>query len=555
MEKYVIGVDFGSDSVRAVVVNASSGKIISSKTAFYTRWKNGLYQHPECGVFRQHPLDYLESLEECVKGAVRQLDEGQRGRIAGIGIDTTGSTPAPVNRAGIPLALTEGFQENENAMFHLWKDHSASKEAGEINALIADWNGVDYSKYQGKYSAEWFWAKILHTVRIDAQIRDAAYTWVEHCEWIVGLLTGKTRPEEHYHSACAAGHKALWHSEWGGFPPAGLLKELDPYLVLVRERYGNAPRPAAVRAGALTKEWAEKLDLPANISVSGSSFDAHAGAVGAGIREGTMVCALGTSAVDMVVEKAENLRGKNIQLFAGQAENSILPEMVGVETGQAAFGDIFAWFKKILMWPIHQANHVLDQEDHDLLCHMAEENMLLLLQEQAAALPDEPFPIALDWFNGRRYPDTDDSQQALIGGLALGIDAPTLYRSLVFGAVCGLKRIVEGFSAGGIKIEEIVAAGGISKKSDYVMQMIADVLDKKVFVLDTDQTCALGAAIYAAVAGGVYQTVEAASSHMAAKRVREFSPDKGKMDFYKKNYEKYLCLVELADRWKMGGQE
>lgn len=549
-KKYVIGVDFGSDSVRAVVADTENGATIGSTTTFYPRWKKGLYQHPEQGIFRQHPLDYLESLEACIKGAIQSLSEEEKRAIKGIGIDTTGSTPVPVDREGTPLALLPGFEENENAMFHLWKDHSAFAEAEEVNELFQHGSSVDYTKYQGNYCAEWFWAKILHTMRTDEQVRNAAYTWEEHSDWMVGVLCGETRPEQIYHGACAAGHKAYWHSEWGGLPAAELLERLDPYLVQVRERYGNAPLPAVVKAGHLCTEWAKRLGLSEDVIISGSSFDAHAGAVGAGIREKTMVCTMGTSAVDMIVEKAEILEGKNIKRFCGQAENSILPDLVGVETGQAAFGDIFAWFKKLLMWPLQCIQKELEPEQYECLYQTLDDNMLPELQKAAEQLPDEPFPISLDWFNGRRYPDTDDFQRASICGLRLGMEAPMLYRSLVFGAVCGLKRIVKGFEDQEVEISNVIAVGGISKKSEYVMQMMADVLEKTISIVDADQTCALGAAIYAAVGSGVYPNEQEASAHMAAKVIRKFVPCGERAELYRKRYEDYLQLAGFADQWK-----
>lgn len=550
-DKFVVGVDFGSDSVRATVVNVVSGISAGGGTALYPRWAQGLYQHPEQNVFRQHPLDYLESLEKCVKDAVACLSESQKNNIIGIGVDTTGSTPVPVDREGVPLALKEEFRECENAMFQLWKDKSAVAEAEEIEEAFAHGSDIDYGVYQGKYCAEWFWAKILHTVRQDERIREAAYTWIEHCDWMVGLLCGNTSPENIYHSACAAGHKALWHSKWKGLPAAELLASLDPYLVSVRERYGNSPQPAAVKAGKLTKEWADRLSLPEGIGVSGSSFDAHAGAVGAGIREKVLVCTIGTSAVDMLVGKAQELAGKDIRSFGGQAENSILPDYVGIETGQAAFGDIFGWFKKVLMWPIRQTKEYLPDGEYDRLCEAMSDTMLNRLQEEAKELPEDLFPVSLDWFNGRRYPDTDDFQKGMIGGLTLGAEAPYLFRSLVFGAVCGLKRIVEGFEKAGIELDKVVAVGGISKKSEYIMQMMADVLGKKISILDADQTCALGAAIYAAVAGGAYETMQEASDNMAAKSIREFVPDETKKDFYGQKYGEYLRLAGLSDQWKL----
>lgn len=547
-ESYVIGVDFGSDSVRALVVNTETGENIGQGVAYYPRWKAGLYQHPELSIFRQHPLDYLESLEQCIKGALTDFTEEQKNHIIGIGVDTTGSTPVPVDRNGTPLALLHEFSENENAMFFLWKDHAAAAEADEINNLFRNNSENDYTKYQGDYSAEWYWAKILYAVRHDPSIREAAYTWEEHCDWITGVLCGETRPDKIYHSACAAGHKALWHSEWNGLPAAPVLEKLDPYLVLVRERYGNAPQPSTVKVGTLSKEWAEKLGLSEKIIISGSSFDAHAGAVGAGIAEKTFVCTMGTFCVDMFVEKEENLKGKNIQMYCGQAENSILSGYVGVETGQAAFGDIFAWFKRLLEWPVAQMSEDEKSESSKELLGKIEDQVLVMLQKKAEELPEEPFPIALDWFNGRRYPNTDDFQRSAITGLSLGMDAPYLYRGLVFGAVCGLYRLIESFEKQGIDIEKVIAVGGISKKSPYVMQMLSDLSDREICILDSDQTCAQGAAMYAAVASGIYKDLEMAAGHIAAKCIKVYKPNSRKKEWYRKHYYEYLKLAEAVNK-------
>lgn len=547
-ESYVIGVDFGSDSVRALVVNTETGENIGQGVAYYPRWKAGLYQHPELSIFRQHPLDYLESLEQCIKGALTDFTEEQKNHIIGIGVDTTGSTPVPVDRNGTPLALLHEFSENENAMFFLWKDHAAAAEADEINNLFRNNSENDYTKYQGDYSAEWYWAKILYAVRHDPSIREAAYTWEEHCDWITGVLCGETRPDKIYHSACAAGHKALWHSEWNGLPAAPVLEKLDPYLVLVRERYGNAPQPSTVKVGTLSKEWAEKLGLSEKIIISGSSFDAHAGAVGAGIAEKTFVCTMGTSCVDMFVEKEENLKGKNIQMYCGQAENSILSGYVGVETGQAAFGDIFAWFKRLLEWPVAQMSEDEKSESSKELLGKIEDQVLVMLQKKAEELPEESFPIALDWFNGRRYPNTDDFQRSAITGLSLGMDAPYLYRGLVFGAVCGLYRLIESFEKQGIDIEKVIAVGGISKKSPYVMQMLSDLSDREICILDSDQTCAQGAAMYAAVASGIYKDLEMAAGHIAAKCIKVYKPNSRKKEWYRKHYYEYLKLAEAVNK-------
>lgn len=549
--RLVIGVDYGSDSARAIVADAETGTVLSSAISMYPRWKQGLYQHPAQAIFRQHPMDYLDALETCVRGAVAELTDEQKACICGIGVDTTGSTPAPVDETGCPLALKPEFAEHEGAMFHLWKDHSAQAEAEELDRLFRTGSSIDYTAHQGTYSAEWFWAKILHTVRTCPEIRQAAYAWVEHCDWMTGLLAGDTGPDTMYRCACAAGHKALYHSDWNGYPSEELLTQADPYLVQVLRHMGGTPGSAMLRVGSLCKEWAERLGIPEGIAVSGCSFDAHAGAVGAGARPKIMVSAIGTSAVDMLVAKAESIAGKDISRFGGKAENSILPNYVGIETGQAAFGDIFAWFKRLLLWPVEQAKQFLPEESWNKLYEAMEDKMLVLLQnaaEEAEQNPDADFPVALDWFNGRRYPDTDDLQRATISGLSLGSDAPAIYRAIVFGAVSGLKRIVDGFLNAGIEIERLVAVGGISKKSSYIMQLMADLLGMEIDVLDADQTCAIGAAMYAAVGAGIYDDAEACTAHMAAKVTRTYIPNPARGEALQGRYEAYLKLCGETER-------
>lgn len=548
-DRNVIGVDFGSDSVRAIAVKVWTGEVLATGISFYPRWQQGKYQHPEQAVFRQHPQDYLDSFTECVRDVLDQITEAERSRVYGIGIDTTGSTPAPVDRGGIPLALLEEFRENENAMFYLWKDHSAYREAEEITRAFSEGGKVNFCRYMGAYSSEWYWAKILHGIRTDARVRDMAYTWVEHCDWMVGLLTGHTKPETMYHSACAAGYKALWNREWGGLPDAAVLSGLDPYLGLVRERYGREPQSAAVCAGVLTAEWSKILGLPEGVKVSGSSFDAHAGAVGAGIEEGTPVCTIGTSAVDMAVIRTEDLQKIDIgklTRFGGVAEDAILPGYVGIEAGQAAFGDLFAWLRRLMLWPLENLNlkNFVDEEICKELYESAERQMLYALEKKARMLPEEGMPAALDWFNGRRYPDADDSRRGVIAGLSLGSGAPEIYRALVIAAVGGLNRILCGFEDAGVRIDCVRAVGGIPRKSEYIMQMLADMTGRKVVVMDTEQACALGAAVYAAVGSGCYESVQNALIHMAAREEKCFLPDTRQGACGRKAYQAYLSLAK-----------
>ena len=234
--KYVIGLDYGTDSVRTVIVNASNGEEVASDVHYYSRWTDGKYCDSAANRFRQHPLDYLEGFENTIKNCMDAVPPEVQQNIMGISVDTTGSTPVAVNREGVPLSLTPGFEENPNAMFVLWKDHTAVNEAAEINEVSRSWGGIDYTKFEGGvYSSEWFWAKILHVLREDEKVHESAYSWVEHCDWIPAILTGNTDPLTLKRSRCAAGHKAMWHEDFGGLPAEDFLVKLDPLLAGLRD--------------------------------------------------------------------------------------------------------------------------------------------------------------------------------------------------------------------------------------------------------------------------------------------------------------------------------
>lgn len=534
---YVIGVDFGTDSARALVMDGLSGKVSGQAQHLYKRWSEGKYQNPDISMYRQHPLDYVEAFEAAVCKALDEAGADVRRHVACISIDTTGSTPCPVNREGVPLALLDEFSENENAMFHLWKDHTAIAEAIEINEAFSDYNGIDYTRYQGTYSSEWYWAKILHTSRVDSGVKAAAYSWVEHCDWLTGLLAGKTEPSTMYRCSCAAGHKALWHSAWGGLPAVGCLNGIDPYLGEVALSYGRNVQPSDRPVGKITREWAERLGVPEDTLIGGTSFDAHAGAVGAGVGKNILVTNVGTSTVDMMVEKAAALEGKNLKYACGQAENSIIPGYVGIEAGQAAFGDIFAWFRKLLMWPVKSMGLVSESTVQDI-----EENLLAAISEEAEMVDVGSAITALDWFNGRRYPSTNEMVKGAFSELTLGTSAPQLYQALVHAAVFGLKRIVEAFRNEGLQIDEVIAVGGIAQKSPYIMQTMADVIGCRVNVSAATQACARGAAIYAAVSCGLYDTIEAAQKQLCEDYIRSYTPDPEKGEAYLKLYERYCAL-------------
>jgi len=536
--RLVAGIDYGSDSVRVVIAEGENGRKVAEGVAKYSRWSKGMYCDPDVTRYRQHPNDYLEGLEKAMHHALREAGSEAAKRIAAIAIDTTGSTPGPVNSEGVPLACLEELEQEPDAMFHLWKDHTAAKEAEEINRVFSQ-GEVDYTKYQGIYSAEWFWAKILHTVRKNPVIREKAYTWVEHCDWITGVLTGNTKPEEMRHCACAAGHKALWHSAFNGLPSKERLSIMDDYLVKVYERYGRGPEPAGTCAGTLTSEWARRLGLEPAVLIGLGSFDAHAGGVGAGIKRKTMVKVIGTSTVDLMVESSDKLAGQDLKAYCGQAEHSIVPGYVGIEAGQAAFGDIFAWFERLLLWPLEARRLPADILDASDLLYELEKEAFFHLQD------DE---IALDWFNGRRYPVLNDTVKSAISGLSLGTTAPAVYCALIKGAVFGSRNIYDKLRKNGMEIDRIIAVGGIAKKSKLIMQMLADVMNLPIMICEEEQVCAKGAAIYAAVAAEIYDKVEDAQYAYCEQYQPTYLPAKDRHEMYERMYKKYLALGEAVEK-------
>lgn len=543
--KYVIGVDFGSDSVRALVVNAMTGEELASEVANYKRWAQGLYSDVAQNQFRHHPLDYLEGLEECITGALGQLPATVRENVIGIGVDTTGSTPGPVDKNGTPLALLDDFRENPNAMFILWKDHTAVKEAAEINELAKTWGGVDYTKYEGGvYSSEWFWAKILHTLRVDEKVRQAAYSWVEICDWIPGVLTGTTDPRILKRSRCAAGHKAMWHPEWGGLPSEEFLTKLDPLLAGLRDRLYEQTYTSDEKAGDLTAEWAEKLGLPVGIAVAVGAFDAHMGAVGGGIKENTLLKIMGTSTCDVMVASKEELGDTLVGGICGQVDGSVIPGMIGLEAGQSGFGDVYAWLREVLFWPIAALAEEVGLSEE--MQQQLRDKILVRLTEEAAEIdPDTTTVVALDWLNGRRTPWADQELKGALVGLTLGTDAPRLFRALVEATAFGAKAIVERFRDEGLRIDEVIAQGGIPGKNHFVMQTTADVLNMPIKVVQSDQSVALGAAMFAAVAAGKFVDVYEAQDAMGSGYSKVYTPEPESVKRYEKLYEKYMQIGDL----------
>lgn len=552
VKKFVIGIDYGTDSVRAIIVDAADGHEISSSVFYYPRWKQGLYCDPSSNRFRQHPLDYIEGLETTVKEALLKAPAGTAGQIVAISIDTTGSTPVAVNREGIPLSLLPEFSKNPNAMFVLWKDHTAVKEAAEINAIAKSWGGTDFTKYEGGiYSSEWFWAKILHVLREDEQVRKAAWSWVEHCDWIPAMLTGDADPLTLKRSRCAAGHKAMWHEEFEGLPSESFLVKVDPLLKGLRERLFRDTYTCDVSAGSLSEEWAKRLGIPVTVQVGVGAFDAHLGALGGEIKPYFLSKVMGTSTCDMLIAPMREVGDKLVKGICGQVDGSITPGMLGMEAGQSAFGDIYAWFKNVLMWPMEEIvtkSQLLSPDQKEQLLAETADRIIPVLSEAASRIsPDESAIVALDWMNGRRTPDANQELKGAITGLTLGSDAPRIFRALVEATAFGARKITDRFREEGVRIDGVIALGGVAKKSPFVMQIVCDVLNMPILVARADQACALGSAMAAAVAGGIYPTVEEAQKAMGNGFEREYKPIHENAMRYMIIYDQYSKLGNFIE--------
>lgn len=544
--KYTIGLDYGSDSVRSLIVDVETGEELASVVFEYPRWKKGMYCDPAKNQFRQHPLDYLEGLEYTIVEALKQAPGGVAENVVGISVDTTGSTPVAVDEKGTPLALTPGFEENPNAMFVLWKDHTAVKEADEINELARKWD-IDFTKYEGGvYSSEWFWAKLLHVSRVDPAVYRAANSWVEHCDWIPAVLTGNTRPKTLKRSRCAAGHKAMWHEAFGGLPSDEFLTALDPILSGLRDRLYKETFTCDVAVGNISKEWAEKLGLSTDVVIGVGAFDAHLGAIGAEIEPYHLSKVMGTSTCDMLVAPMEEVGDKLVPGICGQVDGSIMPGMLGMEAGQSAFGDIYAWFKRVLMWPAEQIlskSELVNEEQRQALIEEMADKMIAELTAEAEKIGiGESGVLAIDWMNGRRTPDANQNLKGAIAGLSLGTDAPRIFRALVEATAFGSKAIVDRFLKEGVRIDGVIALGGVAKKSKLVMQIVADVLNMPIKVARSEQACALGSAMAAAVVAGVYATTNEAQKKMGGGFEMEYHPIRENVEKYQKLYEDYLAL-------------
>jgi L-ribulokinase len=527
---FAIGVDYGTNSVRALVVDIADGREVAAHVFDYPSGEAGILLDPKDPLAaRQNPADYVEGFYVSVGRAIQAAAADasfRRDRVIGIGVDTTGSTPIPVNRAGTPLAMLTEFTRELAAHAWLWKDHTGHAEAAEITAKAKKVREQYLKKCGGAYSSEWYWSKILHCKRSSPRVFEAAYSWVELADFVPAFITGHLDPDTLPRGICAAGHKAMYHTAWGGLPSAKFLGGLDPDLAPLRNRYAARAMTSAEKAGWLTAETAAKVGLPAGVAVAVGAFDAHMGAVGAGIKAGTLVKIIGTSTCDMMVAPTDNeLPG--IPGLCGIVPGSVVPGMYGLEAGQSAVGDIFNWFVKSLA----PGRNSADGDAHSALT-----------REAASLRPGSSGLVALDWNNGNRTILVDPLLSGLLIGQTLHTTAAEVYRTLVEATAFGALTIINRFEEYGVRVKEVVNCGGIAEKNPLVMQIYADVCNRPMKISRSAQTCALGAAIFGAVAGGGYKTVEAAQRKMTGVKDVVYKPAKGPVAVYAELYRIYREL-------------
>ena len=542
----VIGVDYGTDSVRSVLIDASNGAELASHVHYYDRWAAGKYCSPSENRFRQHPQDYVDGLIKTITAIVKEA-EIQPEEVKGISVDTTGSTPVAVDANGTPLSMKPEFAENPNAMFILWKDHTSIKEAEEINAHAEKYQ-PNYLQYVGGiYSSEWYWAKLLHILRKDPSVREAAYSWVEHCDWIPFLITGGNDVSQMKRSRCAAGHKALWHESFNGLPPNDFWKDLDPLLDGLTDRLFSETQTSAESVGTLSVEWAEKLGLHEGVVVGVGAFDAHMGAVGGEIQPYSLSRIMGTSTCDILIAPNEEMGETLVKGICGQVDGSVVPGMLGMEAGQSAFGDVYAWFRNLLSWPVQ---YLLPEDlpNREVLIDQTLDRIIPELSRQAQLIsPKASGELALDWMNGRRTPDANQALKGAIFNLNLGSDAPRIFRALVEATCFGAKAIVERFQREGVPIRSLIALGGVAKKSPFVVQTMANVLNMPIQVARSEQTCALGAAMFAATAAGLYPNVFEAQKAMGQGFEAEYFPQPDQVEIYTSIYQNYMEAGKMVE--------
>jgi len=538
---YTIGLDYGTNSVRSLLVDVTNGNELGTAVYEYETGQAGvILDSADHNLARQNPADYVKGIEVTVNRAIAQARKSDKdfdpAEIIGIGIDTTGSTPLPVDKNGTPLAMLDGFKDNPNAYAWLWKDHTGFAEAAEISELAQKEHPEYLAKCGGTYSSEWFFSKILHCLRADPEVYDAAYTWVEHVDYMTALLTGTTQPEKLKRCRCAAGHKAMFNDGWGGYPDTEFLSKLDPRLAKLRKTLSEKTFTVDVAAGNLTEAWAKKLGLPHGIAVAMGAFDAHLGAVGAGIKEGILVKIIGTSTCDVTVWSNTRELG-DIPGLCGIVDGSVMPGYFGLEAGQSAVGDIFSWFVNYIQPGGGKSG------SHEALT------------EKAAKLePGQSGLLALDWNNGNRTILVDQRLTGLLIGQTLQTRPEEIYRALIESTAFGALAIINRFEEYGVKINEVINCGGIAEKNPLLMQIYADITGREMKISRSAQTCALGSAVAVAVAAGGHNNFADAQAAMCGVKETTYKPVADNHKIYKRLYALYKQLHDAFGLQQWSGK-
>jgi L-ribulokinase len=528
--QYAIGLDYGTNSVRCLIVNVANGAEVATAVWTYAHGTQGVILSRDPNLARQHPLDYVNGAEITIKQALAAAKKNVKGfkpeQVVGIGVDTTGSTPLPVDANGQPLAFQKKFANHPAAMAWLWKDHTGIAEAAEITALAEKIRPQFLAKCGGIYSSEWFFSKILKCLRAAPEVFNAAHSWIELSDFVPAALSGTLAPDQFTAGVCAAGHKAMWNAAWNGYPDTEFLSQLDPKLGALRDRLPKKVRAVDAAAGTLTAEWAKKTGLTAGIPVAVGAFDAHTGAIGAGVKPGTLVKIIGTSTCDISV-RLNTAQLADIPGVCGIVDGSVLPGYFGIEAGQSAVGDIFNWLVNYIQPGGTKAGS-----------HEALTNGALKLK------PGESGLLALDWNNGNRTILVNQQLTGLLVGQTLYTTPAEIYRALIEATAFGALTIVNRFEEYGVKIDEVVNCGGIADKSPLVMQIYADITGRPMKVSRSAQTCALGSAIAAAVLAGAHQDIAAAQKKMTGLKPKIYKPNPKAHAVYK---ELYVLYKELHD--------
>ena len=528
LAKYTIGLDYGTNSVRALIVATANGREVGTAVWNYEHGTAGVILSRDPNLARQHPADYIKGAEITIKKALADARKNVRGfkaeQVVGIGVDTTGSTPLPVDANGQPLAFNKKFANHPAAMAWLWKDHTGVNEAAEITALAKKMRPQFLAKCGGVYSSEWFWSKILKCLRAAPEVFNAAHSWVELADYVPAALTGTEAPDKFIAGVCAAGHKAMWNAKWGGYPDAQFFSKLNPKLGKLRSRLTTRIHSIDRAVGGLTESWARKTGLLAGIPVAVGAFDAHLGAVGSGVAPGTLVKIIGTSTCDIAIwpntKKLADVPG-----LCGIVDGSVLPGNFGLEAGQSAVGDLFNWL----------VNYI-EPGGKKALSHRDLDEAALKLK------PGESGLIALDWNNGNRTILVDQKLTGLLIGQTLYTTPAEIYRTLVEATAFGALTIINRFEEYGVKILQVVNCGGIADKSALTMQIYADVTGRPMKISRSAQTCALGSAIAAAVVAGAHKDFALAQKAMTGLKSKVYKPNAKAHATYRELYVIYKKL-------------